>query len=123
MVTLHKGKITLTSKENIGTTFSVEIPVNRGSYNNNEILYKEERTKTLTQDSAEEDYSNKLKILLIEDNDELREYLSKLLNKNYYVIDAPNGEEGLEKIKKEIPDFILSDVMMPGISGIELCKR
>ena len=123
MVTLHKGKITLTSKENIGTTFSVEIPVNRGSYNNNEILYKEERTKTLTQDSAEEDYSNKLKILLIEDNDELREYLSKLLNKNYYVIDAPNGEEGLEKIKKEIPDFILSDVMMPGISGIELCKK
>ena len=45
------------------------------------------------------------------------------MNKNYYVIDAPNGEEGLEKIKKEIPDFILSDVMMPGISGIELCKK
>lgn len=123
MVTLHKGKITLISKENIGTTFSVEIPINRNSYNSNEILYKEERTKVLMQSTAKDDSTNNLKVLLIEDNDELRDYLSRLLAKNYCVIDASNGEEGLEKIKKEMPDFILSDVMMPGISGIELCEK
>lgn len=122
MVTLHKGKITLTSKEHIGTTFSVEIPVNRSSYNGNEILYKEEKTKTFVQSTTQDDDVNKLKVLLIEDNDELRDYLSRLLSKNYLVIDASNGEEGLEKTKKEMPDFILSDVMMPGISGIELCE-
>ena len=100
MVTLHKGKITLISKENIGTTFSVEIPINRNSYNSNEILYKEERTKALMQSTAKDDSTNNLKVLLIEDNDELRDYLSRLLAKNYCVIDASNGEEGLEKIKK-----------------------
>lgn len=123
MVTLHKGKITLSSKENIGTTFTVEIPINRNSYNDNEILYKEERTKLITKTDNEEDNTNRLKIVLVEDNDELREYLSRLLNRNYLVSDAPNGEEGLEKIKREMPDFIVSDVMMPGISGIELCRK
>ena len=50
-------------------------------------------------------------------------YSIDFIGQQYYVIDAPNGEEGLKKIKKEMPDFILSDVMMPGISGIELCKK
>lgn len=75
------------------------------------------------QSTAKDDSTNNLKVLLIEDNGELRDYLSRLLAKNYCVIDASNGEEGLEKIKKEMPDFILSDVMMPGISGIELCEK
>lgn len=61
-------------------------------------------------------------LLIVEDHEELRYYLRKTFEHDYRVIDVPNGKEALEYLSKEYPDLILSDVMMPGIQGDELCK-
>ena len=61
-------------------------------------------------------------LLIVEDNDELRCYLKKIFERDYRVIDVSDGSKALECLAEEYPDLILSDVMMPGIQGDELCR-
>jgi CheY-like chemotaxis protein len=68
--------------------------------------------------------SKKIKILFIEDEPDQIMMISLRLEKNgYEVVSAKDGEEGLGKVKAEKPDLILLDVIMPGISGLEVCRR
>ena len=60
---------------------------------------------------------------MVEDNEELRGYLAHCLNRDYRIIESADGQAALDIIHKENPDFIISDVMMPVLSGIELCSR
>ena len=62
-------------------------------------------------------------VLLIEDNADMRHYLRRYLNHDNRLLEAENGEEGLQKALQEIPDLIVSDVMMPKLDGFELCRR
>ena len=62
-------------------------------------------------------------ILIVEDNEELRGLLVRLFSKVYSVCEAQDGEEGLEKTKEIQPDIVLSDIMMPKMSGIEMCRK
>lgn len=62
-------------------------------------------------------------ILTVEDNDDIREYIATSFSNQYRVITAINGKEGLEQAQKHIPDIIISDIMMPVMDGIELCKQ
>lgn len=62
-------------------------------------------------------------LLVVEDNNELRQFLCTLLSKEYRVIEAADGEEALQQLQQHDVSLVVSDVMMPGISGIELCKR
>lgn len=119
-VFLHKGDIKVESKENLGTSFSVKIPINKESYQDNEII----KINVQTTDKAipHKPVLNKINLLLVEDNNELRQYLRKYLQQKYNVEEAKDGDEAIEAIKRIMPDFILSDVMMPNLSGIELCK-
>ena len=123
MVLLHKGKISLSSKEKMGTTFTVELPIYEKAYNSSEILVKEAFTH---QESTDDEHINEglsnIRLLLVEDNEELRSYLSHIMRKSYTVFVAANGQEGLEMVKKKNPDIVLSDVMMPVLSGLEMCK-
>lgn len=80
-----------------------------GSSNNNE-----------NSNDAEE---NRNKILIVEDNEELRGLLARLFSKVYTVHVAQDGEEGLEMTKEIQPDIVLSDIMMPKMSGIEMCRK
>lgn len=121
LVLLHKGKISFVSQEHCGTTFRVELPVVRSSYSTEEIIENESIHEAVGGEEDEAD--NKLKVLFVEDNDELRSYLSRLLCKEYRVEEATNGEEALELIKAESPDFVISDIIMPKLSGIELCAK
>ena len=62
-------------------------------------------------------------VLLLEDNDDMRNYIAKELKSEYRILQASDGIEGLEIAEKKLPDIIVSDVMMPNMDGIEFCER
>jgi signal transduction histidine kinase/CheY-like chemotaxis protein/AraC-like DNA-binding protein len=122
MVELMDGAISLQSELSKGTTIIVTLP----------ITHVEERHAALSQkEKFEEEASpapdNDLKdaehLLIIEDNDQIREYLKSLLRGSYKLSFAKNGEEGVEKAIENVPDIILSDVMMPRKSGFEVLQE
>jgi len=131
-VELHKGKIEVDSKLGVGTTFTVIFPLGNEYYNDSEILEEEYKIalpeKKTIDVKKEEDLSEKVEIekvhtiLIVEDNTELRNYLKEELKKTYKVIEAENGQKGFELAKKKLPDLILTDVIMPVMNGLELCK-
>lgn len=134
-VELHKGTISVESDEKQGTIFTVDLPMQTcevtvsvdsplsssigasvSSALNNAQVAEEEET--------ERDYdSSKPSVLIIDDNADIRSYVHSLLHADYTVIEAVDGSEGIRKAMKYVPDLIISDVMMPGIDGIECCRR
>ena len=134
-VELHKGKVEVDSMVNEGTTFSVILPLGKKHFNEDEIVISDKASdillktkfiggvhnKNLESQIEEEQKTNRL--LIVEDNTELRNYLKKELSNNYKVFDAKNGTEGLEIAKKEIPDIIITDVIMPEMDGFEFCSN
>ena len=127
-IELHKGKIEVSSKLNIGTQFKIQLP--RGN-SHLKIINNKERAKVNTNDNlitkltAIESSNNKSKdkkLLIIDDNSELRSYLKNELSISYNILLAENGKIGFELANKHIPDIIITDVMMPIMDGIELCK-
>ncbi len=124
LVLMQKGKISFKSIERLGTTFTLEIPCSKDVFKPTELIQKNDFSNNIIEEEdIEESISlKKIKILLVEDNNEIRDYLSKQLRREYRVEEAPDGNKALELAKKIAPDFILSDIMMPGIDGFELCS-
>jgi DNA-binding response OmpR family regulator len=89
-------------------------------YNENEILI--ENSNLFEPISLEESITNNKRILLVEDNDDLRLIIKAELEKKYTVLDAPNGKEALLIALAKNPDLIITDVMMPDMGGKELCN-
>ncbi|GAA3614913.1 two-component regulator propeller domain-containing protein [Flavivirga amylovorans] len=134
LVKLHQGNINVESKIDMGSTFSVTIPIK-------ETYYKPENIKNYTEKRAaikpinlqlEEGNPSKFKnthskdtprVLVVEDDYDIRTYVAQSLSKKFRIIEAPHGEEGLSKALKHVPDLILSDTLMPIMDGIEFCKR
>ena len=126
-IELHKGKIGVSSKLNIGTQFKIQLPKGNKhlKITNNKETVKHNlndnlQTKLTAFESSNKSYDKTL--LIIDDNSELRSYLKNELNNNYNILLAENGKIGFELANKHIPDIIVTDVMMPVIDGIELCK-
>ena len=141
LVELHKGKIEVESEEGKGTTFIVKLPLGRNHLKPEEIC-KEQReldkdkiisqTAELIQDDENEDTkldinviieNDKPLLLIIDDNQDIRNYVKGYLNKDYRTLAAVDGEDGLNKAFEQIPDLIVSDVMMPKMDGFELCDK
>ncbi|WP_430815668.1 ATP-binding protein [Carboxylicivirga sp. RSCT41] len=120
IVELHHGKIYLESKENIGSTFSVELLLGSKHFKGDEIILDESHDDD-NANVSDIIGENKL-VLLVEDNDDLRATIKSELIKNYRVIEAPNGKEGLVLAVEKNPDLIITDVMMPQMNGKELCQ-
>lgn len=128
LVNMMHGKISYKSEVNKGSTFYVTLRnADIDSSFDNNVIHKqispviENRTEYIGDDS--ENIKESLDTLLIvEDNDELRCYLKKIFERDYRVIDVSDGSKALECLAEEYPDLILSDVMMPGIQGDELCR-
>ena len=145
IVELHHGTIEVYSEPNIETTFCVhlktgqehlkpeeiyQIPTNNESqvsienkipYNFNTQLQSQPEAKEVFNDISKAPIKNS-KILIVENNEELLNMLITLFQPFYDVSTAHDGEEGLSKIKEDQPDIIVSDIMMPHLSGTELCK-
>lgn len=130
LVELHQGSINVESTEDDGTTFTVFLPNKRDNdhiddYEGQNQLSEEPSnlSHALKLASMDEYVINKdLKVLLIEDNSELRDFLKTILERYYDYYEAVDGNAGLKKAEEIIPDLIISDVIMPGKDGIEVCK-
>lgn len=138
----HHGQITVESEEGKGSSFIVELPFGNEHF-------KEDENVTLIEDSEEiekvndspiilesdeddledfiaqqkKDFDHSSTLLIVEDDDELRNLLIKIFEPIFKIYEAKNGEDAFKIAQLNSPDLILSDVMMPGISGINLCTR
>ena len=75
------------------------------------------------EDIPEESLPDRTKVLVVEDHDDLRNYLSERLRETFIVYDAMDGQEGYEKCLSEQPDMVICDVMMPRMDGYTLCAK
>ncbi|MBQ3742665.1 MAG: response regulator [Bacteroidales bacterium] len=124
------GSIEAFSLENEGTTFVVKLPLKHGTMSHEEIDKDDWRELTMVipesqqplQDDSADDV-DAVRILIIEDSAVVARYMAKQLNSSYQFFFAANGEEGLEKAQTLVPDLIITDILMPGIDGLELCRR
>ncbi|UBM58003.1 response regulator [Marinilongibacter aquaticus] len=127
LVLQHKGHIEIDSQLKKGTCFVVEIPVDFESWKSYVVSQESETEQAVLPQSARntntEADDDKAKILLIEDNTEMRLYISELLKSTYDLTEAANGLEGLEKANLQVPDIIITDLMMPEMHGTELARR
>lgn len=131
LVKLHNGQIRFESQEAVGTTVTVDLSINAADFPadwfTQESSWQGESMAPTPEPGIGElpIHSNlqTYQLLVVEDNDELRTYLVRQLSEKYRVLSAENGQIGWELALKHVPDLIVSDVIMPGLTGIELCQR
>lgn len=133
LVEMHDGSVSVASKIGEGTCFTVQLKEDPKF--SGEVILAEDIVLTGTVDSMKEyedsGASNEgertyngyaQKMLVVEDSEEIRAMLESIFSPIYHVLTASCAEEGLSLARKESPDIIVSDVMMPGMSGIEMCR-
>jgi len=131
LVELHNGIIEVQSVEGKGSTFTVTIPFKQKDIAmseqypdiNFERNYQEKINYMDVSDEINDEYNaEKPLILLVDDNADVRNFIKTLLQNEYTLIEAKDGQSGLLKAMKYVPDLIVSDVMMDKMNGFELCK-
>ncbi|MDO4162907.1 MAG: two-component regulator propeller domain-containing protein [Bacteroides sp.] len=139
IVELHHGCIRVESELGKGTSFIVNLPLGNASFSEEEISRQtEDESQTVNivqqqemdtmlkaelEDTAPLKHLPDAKMLIVEDNASIREMLANIFKPFYQVLTASDGEEGLELVRKEMPHIVVSDVVMPRMSGTELCKQ
>lgn len=129
IVDLHKGTITVKSEKNKGSLFEVRLLKFKEHFIDNEIEQavvannQEIDTINLLKQKTVKNQDKRETILIVEDNIAIQESLKEILSAEYVIIQAFNGEEGLQVASKKFPDLIISDVMMPVMDGIEFVKK
>lgn len=135
---LHHGRAWVESEEGRGATFCVCLPLRQEG----EVSHPEASGQAADEpraaaaatatpinagrhmdDLITTDEGERPEVLIIDDNSDIRGYLRTALNGSYRVSEAANGREGLEMARRMVPDLIISDVMMPVMDGLELCRR
>jgi signal transduction histidine kinase/ligand-binding sensor domain-containing protein/DNA-binding NarL/FixJ family response regulator len=129
LIRAHKGDINVTDSNYGGAEFIVTIPVSEKDYLNDELSQVSKSINSFSDVSREFDKPKKESsekresILVIEDDHDLRAYLKNSLKSHYTILEASNGLEGIEQAVNHLPDIIISDIMMPELDGIEMCKE
>lgn len=135
LVELHKGNIEAKSSTN-SVSFHIEIPILEAYYSNEEEMTgsipktfeenNQENTDAIEDESktsiTESDESRDI-ILIIEDNEDLRTYLSSIFDTEFNIVTAVNGSNGFQKALKHVPDLIITDLMMPEEDGLKLTEN
>jgi len=131
LVRLHGGTISFTSQENMGTTFELTFKKGAESFLKKEssdwhkTRANKHKEEELVQPPIRETIEQKkaVKILLAEDNDDMRWYLKSNLSIPYQIVEASDGQEALDLIQEDHPDLIIADYLMPRLNGDELCAK
>ena len=136
IITSVEGTIKVESIIDKGTTFTMHIPMRHGNSHweifkledyHNEIekptlQVKPRKTVTFYSNHIEEYADNRLHLLIVEDNSDVADYIGSKLSEQYHVSYAANGKEGLAKAHEQVPDLIITDLMMPEMDGLEMCR-
>ena len=108
----HNGFIELNSRKGHGSNFIISFPKKQQNTSDLSIESTLEKAKTL-----------KPKILLVEDNDQIRQRIASILHPTYNVVQATNGKEGYEQAIYHLPKLIVTDLLMPEMDGLEFCQK
>ena len=134
LIYLLGGRISCDSEEGRGTTFTLEIPINKESFTPSQIDERHQmqihipeksiadlpQAENLTEDTVPTADASASHVLIVEDNIELLRLMKRLLQPRYHVITANDGREALQLIQTNKVDIVVSDVMMPEMDGYEL---
>lgn len=130
IVELHHGDISLTDRPQGGASFEVRLPAGRAHLTDKEVMAdfrghddRQHYVNLPTPVKAKEAADKLPTLLLVDDNPEILSYLLNQLNGLYRVLTASDGIEALQIAGQQPPDIVVSDVMMPNMDGIELCKQ
>lgn len=142
LVELHNGIISVNSKVDEGTEFVIYLPFSKERKLTRDQIALVDQTQKISKEFQNQledevlnmtdehqdhpingDKINRQIILVVEDNPDVRAYISEQLESKYSVIQAVNGEDGIVEAQEAIPDLIITDVMMPKMDGIEFCKE
>jgi len=129
---IHKGKLAVKSEENEYTFFEVLLPVAKENFkpeelrstltiSNKEPLIQTEIDSLVDQEDLTYDESKPL-LLIVEDNADVRKLVSNIFKEDFSILEAEDGEQGIENAIKNVPDIIISDLMMPVMDGMVLCQ-
>ena len=130
-VEMHGGQITAHSDEK-GATFTVLFPAQSISQYHPTVVTLPSEEAEVSTTLVETDFpmgeeetrdADRPTVLVIDDNADIRNYVKTLLAEEYHVLDAPEAATGIRLAMKYVPDVIVSDVMMPGMDGVECCRR
>ncbi len=127
-VEMHDGNITCISEENVGSIFKIVIPFKEVTEESDMTNTGIEESHSCTNDIVSnpqlkgDETKQIMRILIVEDNDDLRNFMQYPLQNDFEVLLAEDGVMAWEIIEKQLPDLVVSDVMMPNMDGFELCR-
>lgn len=143
LVKLHHGLIKAENREDEqGTRFIIRLPLGSDHLKTDELenpdeagsdllmsqlskdtLYETDNENTMADEVKKPKAKTRYRVLIIEDDDEIRQYMRNELNTDFRISECTNGREGLEVILRDKPDLVISDIMMPEMDGITLCRK
>ena len=143
IVEMHHGRVNVESEPGKGTSFAVYLPEGKSHFEEDDCTWDETpdaddkekgrenisdlmllpEAEETSQKTEEERTAARQTVLIIEDNTDMRRYLRDLMKKYYRVLEAENGEEGVKVAVEQVPDLVLSDVMMPVMDGFTCCAE
>jgi signal transduction histidine kinase/DNA-binding response OmpR family regulator/streptogramin lyase len=141
LIELHHGKIWVESHKNQGSCFIIQLPIGKDHFKKDQLLHNHESNRInqhLLQKQIEENLElqntnnsidkpkkflkNLPTILIVEDNIEMQAFVADLLDSQYNILLANNGKQGFELCTENIPDIVISDIIMPEMDGLTLCN-
>lgn len=122
LVSLHKGEIHVESKVGEGSTFTIIFPIDRECYPEVKDIIETVDTSSFSQPEEPVFNPKEGTVLLVDDNEEFLRLMKKMLKHHYNVYTATNGQDALDIVSAEEIDIMVTDFMMPGMTGPELCE-